>query len=253
MKPFPSLVYLPFVFPGLARVGCAFTTRMGGSSLYPYDRGNISLDVDEQTANTLANRKGLALALGFSHWQEARQVHGTDMLFDPEPSNYRLGPLLEADGLATVMPGQALVIKTADCQPILLAHKDGKHIAALHVGWRGNVAGFIASGVAAFCGRYNLDPAGLMAVRGPSLGPSASQFVNFGSEFGDDYRAYYDEAAQTVDLWRLTRDQLTAAGLHPGNIFGLDLCTHGLPDLFFSYRRNKVTGRQAGIIWIRKG
>lgn len=252
MRTFPSLVYLPFVFPGLPQVACAFTTRMGGISPYPYDRGNISLDVGDAQRPALANRRGLAMALGFECWQETRQVHGTDMLFDPEPADYRLGPLLEADGLATARPGQALVIKVADCQPVLLAHKSGSHVAALHVGWRGNVANFLGSGVAAFCERYSLNPTDLMAVRGPSLGPANSEFVNFETEFGDDFRDYYDETAQTVDLWRLTRDQLMTAGLKPGSIYSLDFCTKSLPELFFSYRRQKVTGRQAGVIWIRR-
>jgi copper oxidase (laccase) domain-containing protein len=54
-----------------------------------------------------------------------------------------------------------------------------------------------------------------------------------------------------MDLWALTRDQLAAAGVRPGNIFALDICTASSPQ-FFSYRRDRITGRQAGIIWIEQ-
>jgi copper oxidase (laccase) domain-containing protein len=55
-----------------------------------------------------------------------------------------------------------------------------------------------------------------------------------------------------MDLWSLTRDQLTAAGVPAAHIFSIDICTASSPQ-FFSYRRDKVTGRQAGIIWIEEG
>jgi copper oxidase (laccase) domain-containing protein len=55
-----------------------------------------------------------------------------------------------------------------------------------------------------------------------------------------------------MDLWQLTRDQLTEAGLFPKNIFALDLCTHSMEEWFFSYRRNNTCGRQASIIWMEK-
>jgi hypothetical protein len=54
-----------------------------------------------------------------------------------------------------------------------------------------------------------------------------------------------------MDLWRLTRDQLLQAGVRSENIFGLDLCTYEQKETFFSYRRDRQCGRQAGLIWIR--
>ncbi len=246
-----DLRYIPFTFPGLDRVGCAFGARAAGAP-GPFGGGNMSFDVGDDPAAVLAARRALQGALGCGSWQELRQVHGTQMLFDPEPGDIAQPGTFEADGLATADPGRALVIKTADCQPILLAHESGSHVAALHAGWRGNVLRFPVVGVRAFCEEYGLDPAELLAVRGPSLGPAAAEFTNFEAEFGDDFRPYYDEAARTVDLWRLTRDQLVAAGLRPDRIHSLDLCTKSVPELFFSYRRDHVCGRQASVIWIRQ-
>ena len=242
---------ISFAFPGVPRVRCVFTTRRGGVSRPPYDRANLSFDVGDDPAAVAANRRAIMRSLGFSHWQECRQVHGTAMRLDPEPRGPDDRPACEADGLATARPGQALVVKTADCQPILLAHASGAYVAALHAGWRGNVQDFPGVGVAAFCKRYGLDPADVHAVRGPSLGPTAAEFVHFEAEFGAGFREFHDPAARTVDLWALTRSQLMAAGLPESHIHGVDRCT-ATDRAFFSYRRDRDTGRQAGIIWMEE-
>ena len=156
----------------------------------------------------------------------------------------------KGDGLATDKPGIGLIIKTADCQPVLVAHKGGRHIAAFHIGWRGNRLRFLQSGIAGFCGRYGLDARDLLAVRGPSLGPQRSEFVNYGKEWGPDFANWFNARDKTMNLWRLTRDQLLEAGLPDEGIFGLDLCTASMPDSFFSYRRDGICGRQANVIWI---
>ena len=62
----------------------------------------------------------------------------------------------------------------------------------------------------------------------------------------------FDYRTNRLDLWRLTRDQLKAVGLREDRIFSLDLCTHDLPQ-FFSYRRDRTTGRQVSLIWIKEG
>ncbi len=232
---------IPFSFPGLPRIRCAFTTRLAGNlSLHQARAGKAD------RAETLAARRRLFAALGIAVWTELRQVHGDALLVDPAPTPCDAEPELEADGHAVSEPGHALCAKTADCQPILLAHPDG-YAAALHAGWRGNALHFPQSGVAAFCAAYGLDPADVRAVRGPSLG--YAQFVNFDREWPEEFAPWYDRATQCMDLWRLTRDQFVRAGLRPANIYGLDLCTWSLNDLFFSHRRGDA-GRQAGIIWI---
>lgn len=245
-----ALCLIPFAFPGAPRVRCAFTTRSRGASNGPYGRGNLSFDVGDDAQAVMANRLALRERLGFRQWRECKQVHGPEVVFDPAPGELLETEEREGDGLATSRPGLALCIKTADCQPVLLAHKGGKHVAALHVGWRGNVLGLPATGVARFCAAYGLDPGDVYAVRGPSLGPSAAEFTNFEAEFGERFDSWYDPETKTVNLWRLTHCQLLQAGLKHEHIFGLDLCTWGLADEFFSYRREKVTGRMASVIWI---
>lgn len=242
-----------FRFPGLANTSCVFTTRRGGQTLPPFDGANLSLDVGDDPAAVAANRRQLAASLGLSNWCECRQVHGDVLHIEPAATPLEAASTLEGDALATSQPGLALCIKTADCQPVLLAHESGRFVAALHVGWRGNVANLPGSAVARLCAHYGCAAAELFAVRGPSLGPQCAQFTNFEAEFGTGFGAFFDAATQTVDLWRLTRHQLETAGLRPGRVFGLDQCTQSNPRDFFSFRAARITGRQMALIWIDAG
>ncbi|MDZ7760257.1 MAG: polyphenol oxidase family protein [Desulfovermiculus sp.] len=225
--------YIPFVFPGLERIQCRFTTRFGAHRTESEDR-----------------RKQVQKMLAAPSWLDMEQVHGTDMavITDPDRQYARTRP--RADALATVLPNQALVVSVADCQPLLLAHTSGRFIAALHVGWRANRADAPGLWVKRMCTEYKIWPQEIMAMRGPSLGPAWSEFVNYQQEWGREFEGYFHPQTQTVDLWDLTRDQLQQAGLRPDCIFSLDLCTYSLPQLFSSYRRDKTISRQAGIIWI---
>jgi len=196
------------------------------------------------------SRRRLLDALGISRWAELKQVHGDDFVIDARETSPDQAAELEADGQGTKEKGLALLIKTADCQPLLFAAEDGSAVAALHVGWRGNAMNYPAVGLLAFCAAYGLEPSRVLAVRGPSLGPAAAEFVNFFEEWPPRFAAWFDEERRSMNLWRLTIDQLVSAGMRADRIFGLDLCTYSLPELFFSHRLGH-TGRQASLVWIK--
>jgi YfiH family protein len=231
---------IPFVFPGLPEIGCVFGTALCGSI-------RLSAPGDDIVA---ARREALLAAVGLAHWVELCQVHKDGFIVDARATRTEIPSALEADGSCTRERGLALLVKTADCQPLFFAAGDGSAVAALHVGWRGNAADYPAVGLLRFCEAYGLDPAEVLAVRGPSLGPGASEFVNFGKEWPATFALWFDAEKRTVDLWRLTREQLMRAGMRAGNIFSLDLCTRSLPGLFFSHRRGDE-GRQGSLVWIR--
>jgi hypothetical protein len=241
--PGAGCLYIPFAFPGVPSVGCAFSTAYGGS---------VSMSVcPEDTRQAPANRRRLLDALGLSRWAELKQVHGDGFVVDARETSPDQAAELEADGHCTREKGLALLIKTADCQPILFAAEDGSAVAALHAGWRGNAVNYPASGLKAFCAAYGLEPSRVLAVRGPSLGPAAAEFVNFAEEWPPHFVDWFDARRKTMDLWRLTKDQLISAGMRADRIFGLDLCTRSLPELFFSHRL-RHSGRQASLIWIKE-
>ena len=239
-----SLTMIPFQFPGIPGVGCAFSMRAFGS-----------VSLSSADASSIERRAAIPSLLGVGAFAEVHQVHGVRTLFEPEAQNPAAAPSEQADGMATSRPGLALMIKTADCQPILVAHDSGRFVMAVHSGWRGNRQDYPYSAICVFCDRYGLDPRHLWAVRGPSLGPSASEFVNFDSEWGPEFLQWYDRERRTMDLWSLARHQLERAGLPSGHILGIDLCTFDNADFFFSYRHARrfgsEDGRQGSFIWIR--
>jgi len=251
-----AIAFFPFRFTEIPGVACAFTSRRGGVSGPPHDSANISFDVNDDPAAVVANRRAVHDRMELTGWCELNQIHGDIIHCDPEPLAPEDRPVQDGDGMTTATPGAGLVIKTADCQPILLAHRSGKYVAALHAGWRGNKIDFPGTGVRTFCDQYGLKPDDVFAVRGPSLGPDAAEFVNFESDFGPGFAQYFNPDTRRVDLWQCTRDQLMGAGVPEEQVFGMDLCTMGLDDTFFSYRKacagaTRDTGRQCGIIWIR--
>ncbi len=240
---------IPFQFPGLEGVQCLFTTRIARSSSGKALTGNLARTLPGREYEAEDNIAALQEEHGIGAWREMRQVHGTDIAFLEDLPRSSMPP--RADALATGLPGQALVIKVADCQPVLLAHASGGAIAALHVDWRANRKNAPGLWTRAFCERYGLDPRRVYAVRGPSLSPQKSEFIHFEREWGESFRDYFHADRRTVNLWRLTRDQLTGAGVPEENIFGLDLCTHTLSELFFSHRRSGDLERQAGLIVVQ--
>ncbi len=250
-----SVSGIPFTFPGIPGVGCLFQTRTNTavSDCRPaLSGGTICYSDGVSDAEVTANRRELLELTGARAFAEAKQVHGDAILFDPRPAALDGKHLVEADGLATRHSGVALMIKTADCQPVLLAHKSGQYVCGLHVGWRGDRLLFPYTGVRRFCAHYGISPADCVAVRGPSLGPARAEFVHYAAEWGGYFFKYLDLATTTMDLWSMTRDQLRQAGIPDRNIYGLDLCTASNPGLFFSYRHDRGCGRQASLIWIRE-
>ena len=242
--------FLRFRFPGTDKVKCAFGTRLGGTSQGPFYSNNISLEVGDSGKNILENREAVKNELGFNRLVELRQVHGSDIRYDIE-ADYKAGAEIQGDGAFISLPDTALMIKTADCQPVFLVHESGKYSCGLHIGWRGNRMNFPGKGVREFCAHYKIHPEDIQAVRGPSLGPCCARFDVFEEHWSGDFSPYYHRKNMTMDLWSLTRDQLIHAGLLKDNIFSIDLCTQCMSDLFFSYRREKNCGRQGSYVFIQ--
>lgn len=70
---------------------------------------------------------------------EKKQVHGIRIVDVTRPGQ----DCGEADGFITSTPGVLLAVFTADCLPVLFCRKDGKHVAAVHAGWRGLIDGIL--------------------------------------------------------------------------------------------------------------
>ncbi|MGH2398775.1 MAG: peptidoglycan editing factor PgeF, partial [bacterium] len=237
-----------------AGVPHAFTTRQGGSSTGPFASLNLGRGVNDAPETVAANRIAVLKALGLHPGRhvEADQVHGSVVAVVGAADAGRSIP--HADGLATSDAGLALAIHAADCVPLLLADPKRRVVAALHAGWRGTAAGIAVEGVRLLAGRFNSQPRDLLAAIGPSIGPCHYEVDEPVMERMRRW-AWWPEVAVADgrDHWRLDlraacRRQLVDAGVLPQSIEVMDLCTYDHPKLFYSYRRDRVTGRMAAVV-----
>jgi hypothetical protein len=175
----------------------------------------------------------------------AKQVHGDSILnLDWLPDADVEYP--SHDALMTNIPEIGLMIQQADCQAVMLYDPEHGAVANIHSGWRGSVANIIAKTVAAMTVAYGTRPAALHAAISPSLGPCCGEFVNYRAELPLAFHAYQMQPNH-FDFWAVSRDQLRAAGVGLEQIEIAGRCTV-CNENYFSYRRDRVTGRFASVI-----
>jgi YfiH family protein len=223
--------------------------RHGGVSPAPWDSQNISFDVGDARPNVVANRDNVKKTLDCTHLVSARQVHGSMVYIVEEKPG---ADLLVAgyDALVTNIPGPGLMIQQADCQAVMLFDPVNIAVGIAHAGWRGSVAGILPKTVSAMVKTFATDPADLLAAISPSLGPCCAEFINYRSELPDSMHGYRVRSNH-FDFWAISREQLCRAGLQQKNIHTAGICTCCNPD-YFSYRRDRDTGRSATVIGIRE-
>jgi len=256
LHPHPDWLMPDWPVPPTVRALC--TTRAGGVSQAPYESMNLGAYVGDAPEAVAGNLQQLAQALG-ARPVMLKQVHGSRLL----PLGAQTPDYQEADGSYTGQRRLACTVGIADCLPILLCHLDrgqATQVGALHAGWRG-LAGDEGLGVveAFFASQASngRPPAQWLAWLGPCIGPQAFEV---GPEVRAAFIAFSPLAAQVfvplaggkflADLPLLARQRLAASGVTA--VFGNDgspgWCTVGNPSRFFSYRRDKRTGRQVASI-----
>ncbi|WP_373766449.1 peptidoglycan editing factor PgeF [Glaesserella sp.] len=224
------------------------TTRLGGVSRPPFDGLNLGDHVNDDPSHVQRNR---ALLVEHANLPQAplylTQTHSTHVIRLPYSGNER-----EADAAYTDQPNQVCLVMTADCLPVIFASSDGKEVAAAHAGWRGLCDGILEATVTEF----KCAPSDIRVWLGPAIGPTAFQV---GREVVDQFCAVDPSASQAFivdpsasgkflgNLYQIACQRLNALGVT--DISGGDYCTFTDREHFFSYRRDKRTGRMATLIW----
>lgn len=214
-----------------------FTARAGGKSVDLYKSLNVALHVGDDENFVGKNREVLRGLLSAPRLQFMEQMHGNAI--------YKVIPdqevLPKADALVTNQKGIALVVMVADCLPILI--DGGEAIAAVHVGRRGMVNGIIEKTILEL---ENLGSKNLRAYLGPSIcgkcyEVSEDMYYEIIRQFPNASAGY-----RRLDIRTESIHQLESSGVE---VISYDICTLESEN-FYSYRRNPITGRQCGAIYL---
>ena len=232
-------------WPAPARVRSLITTRRGGVSTGAHASFNLGLRADDDPRSVAANRAVLREHLPQDPvW--LKQVHGARAVRADAVTD---SP--EADAAYTRRAETVCAVMVADCMPVLLCDTQASVVAIAHAGWRGLSSGVIENTIAAMGVKAN----GLLAFLGPAIGPAAFEV---GADVRDAFLAADAAAAAAftphregkwlADLFLLGGQRLARAGVH--RIYGGGVCTVSDPARFYSYRRDRTTGRMAALIWL---
>jgi YfiH family protein len=237
----------------------AFSTRLGGVSPMPLDALNLAGFNDDAAENIYENRRRF-LRLLDGEWTLAScwQMHSADVslvenIDDTRQPEKALGETVYCDALTSRTPRILLGIKTADCVPVLLADARGGACAAIHAGWRGTLASIVAATLERMATEFGTQAEDVSAAIGPAalaccyeVGGDVIKAFQEKFSGADSLFTPTREGHALVDLHRANREQLIAAGVPSNRIYTAPLCTMCRTDLFFSYRREKLTYGRTG-------
>jgi YfiH family protein len=246
---------------------------------------NLGFTEWDSRERVLRNRRNFFTALKADKMSPIglRQIHSDIVRVasssDAEPS----AEAAKADALITNERGLLLTVQVADCVPILLADKKHRAIAAIHSGWRGTLQRIAEKALGRMQMEFGTRPEDVLAALGPGIGQCCFEV---GPEVATEYAAKFPDARDWfqgpfdslargdndpnwlpwltmrppghqppaprvhLDMNAANRSILSAAGVPAGNIVSSGYCTACRTDLFFSFRRERVTGRMMAAIGI---
>ncbi len=232
----------------------AVSTRHGGVSPSPFNTLNLSHTAGDDKTNVAANIQRLHDALGLD---AAATVSASQAQADRVAvvGAAQRGTIVRGvDALLTNEPDVPLMLRYADCVPILFFDPAHRAMGVAHAGWRGTVGKIATKAARAMFDTFGTRPHDLIACIAPSIGPCC---YRIGEDVIAQVRAAFDRADELLiaqadggihfDLWQANARQLRALGVEQIDVAGL--CTADHTDDFYSWRAEKTkTGRFGAII-----
>jgi YfiH family protein len=269
---FDNLAQVPGVVHGIS-------TRFGGVSQGRCESLNVSYSVGDPPENVDENLRRLSSVLGArpADLFSAYQVHGRGVtIVEPDTIDE---PRPRSDVLVTRSSARTLMLRYADCTPVLLADPKQRAVAAVHAGWRGSAVRAAGAAVEALRDAFGSRPADIIAGIGPAIGPCCyvvgqdvlEAFADRPELFSDGSsselpvplprgpdrelalylrRGWTQRSGRTLDLWEANRQALIEVGVPSEQIEVAGICTQCESERFFSHRANagQPAGRFAALI-----
>jgi len=208
--------------------------------------GNLAFHINDDQ-NVIKNRQKLAQKMGYSYEKliYMNQIHSNNVQIVDENSP----KLIEnCDAIITNSKNLPLMVMVADCIPILLFDEKKKVITAIHAGRNSTFLKITQITAQKMIDKFSCKPKNIKAVLGPSIQKCCYEVStklalivknSFGSEFVND---------RNIDLQGINKKLLNEIGIK--NIEISPICTKCSNKPYFSYRKDKNTGRFAGMIFI---
>ena len=240
---------ITYQFPNLSqckRLVHAVFTRRGGVSESPYNSLNIGYNTGDRPEYVRKNLQIIKETIGADTLSFMNQVHGKEVLLFRRRHFSKFREPVSADAIITDIPAQALMVKQADCQAVIIFDPVKRVLSNVHCGWRGNTHNILGIVVNRLVTDFGCMESDMKAAIGPSLGPCCAEFIDHERIFPEKFRRFMVRE-DYFDLWGISRWQLIASGLRKENIEVAGICTRCRTDLFYSYRGEGVTGRFATV------
>ena len=253
---FQSLVYYQFTrFCLCPEISHGIFTRLGGHSKPPWDSLNTGHSVGDDPAAVDANHLLICQALGLESIVSPHQVHGETVGVVDEQDKDTVRPA--TDALVSQTPGMLLMLRFADCTPIMLYDPQKQVMGLAHAGWRGTVLKIVRKTVSTMIDRFSSHPSHIIAGIGPAIGPCCYEV---GQEVVDAANDAFPRTPGVLvrqpngrwhfDMWAANRSQLEEMGVQQIETAGI--CTACHVDEYFSHRAERGrTGRFAATIGLR--
>lgn len=249
-----GLEYLKIDQSTYNKITHGFFTRKGGISPEPYESLNLSTSTGDSQTNVKENRRRIFESINkkvstlFDVWQ----VHSDTVVFSDAPRTAGR-ELIKADAIFTNNPDITLMMRFADCVPILIFDPIKKVVGIIHAGWQGTVKQISKKSILEMQNRYNSNPADIIAVIGPSIGPDHYEVGITVYDIAKELFSNRDEIIKKEDgkyifnLWEANEYQLKETGVE--NVIQTNICTACNTDRWYSHRAEAgKTGRFATVI-----
>jgi YfiH family protein len=236
----------------------AVFTRKGGNSKKPWSTLNVGNTVGDDPEHVKQNLSKILTTIEYREDQlaQVRQVHSSNVVRIDNPNHLQI-PYTHADGMVTNQPDVLLLMRFADCVPILLFDPDNKAVGMAHAGWKGTVLGVAAEAAKKMVSEFGSDPERLIAGIGPSIGPDhyligRDVIKKIDTSFPERLDEILLENGDGVklDLWKANRITLQKVGVKQIEV--AEICTACNTQDWYSHRGEEgKTGRFAAVIGVK--
>lgn len=235
LEPYPHIIHGVFM-------------RHGGTSEGPFSSLNLSDRVGDHPDSLKANRETVRKATELPRIIYANQNHGAIVQRIRIGKNDEKIPV--ADALFTTEKNLGLAVTHADCQAAIFYDPVHEAVGVAHAGWKGIAQDIYGRMVETMNREIGTQAQNLIVCISPSLGPDHAEHKNYRQELPQEFWECQTKP-NYFDFWEISKRQLARAGILEKNIEIAGQCTFCEKESYFSYRREKETGRNATIVALK--